>query len=238
MTDARAVRAAVAAEPDVVLNCAAYTDVDGAEADAEEALRVNARGRRQRGRGRAGGCSTCPPTTCSTAARASPTWSPIPPARCRATGARSWPASWPPRRPTRATSSCARPGCSAPAARTSWTRCCALGASATRRGWWPTRSAAPPTPGTWPGARGARAGRGLRGAPRGRRRVVLLVRASPPRSSSAPAWTAGSSRCTTEEYPRPAARPAYSVLGTERAPLLPAWQEGLDAYLAEREVRA
>jgi dTDP-4-dehydrorhamnose reductase len=40
------------------------------------------------------------------------------------------------------------------------------------------------------------------------------------------------------EYPVPAKRPAYSVLGTEREPLLPDWQDGLDAYLAEREVRA
>ena len=43
---------------------------------------------------------------------------------------------------------------------------------------------------------------------------------------------------TTAEYPLPAPRPAYSVLGTEREPLLPPWQEGLDAYLAEREVHA
>ncbi len=43
---------------------------------------------------------------------------------------------------------------------------------------------------------------------------------------------------TTAEYPLPAPRPAYSVLGTERTPLLPSWQDGLDAYLAEREVRA
>ncbi|MEA2403992.1 MAG: dTDP-4-dehydrorhamnose reductase [Thermoleophilaceae bacterium] len=42
--------------------------------------------------------------------------------------------------------------------------------------------------------------------------------------------------CTTEEFPRPAPRPRYSVLGTEHtgAPLLPSWQEGLDGYLAER----
>jgi dTDP-4-dehydrorhamnose reductase len=41
---------------------------------------------------------------------------------------------------------------------------------------------------------------------------------------------------TTDEFPRPAPRPAYSVLGTERrdAPRLPPWQEGLAAYLAER----
>jgi len=39
---------------------------------------------------------------------------------------------------------------------------------------------------------------------------------------------------TTAAFPRPAARPAYSVLGSERrAPLvLPAWQDGVAAYLA------
>jgi dTDP-4-dehydrorhamnose reductase len=38
--------------------------------------------------------------------------------------------------------------------------------------------------------------------------------------------------CSTEEFPRPARRPAYSVLGSERGgPVLPAWQDGLDAYL-------
>jgi dTDP-4-dehydrorhamnose reductase len=42
---------------------------------------------------------------------------------------------------------------------------------------------------------------------------------------------------TSDEFRRPAARPAYSVLGTERrdAPRLPPWQEGLAAYLAERD---
>lgn len=45
VTDDRAVAAAMcAARPDVVINCAAYNDVDGAERDPETALRVNAFG--------------------------------------------------------------------------------------------------------------------------------------------------------------------------------------------------
>ena len=43
--------------------------------------------------------------------------------------------------------------------------------------------------------------------------------------------------CTTAEMPRPAARPAYSVLGTERGgevPSLPDWEVGLEQYLAVR----
>ena len=41
---------------------------------------------------------------------------------------------------------------------------------------------------------------------------------------------------STDEFPRPAQRPAYSVLGCGRAdtPRLPAWQQGLAEYLATR----
>jgi dTDP-4-dehydrorhamnose reductase len=44
---------------------------------------------------------------------------------------------------------------------------------------------------------------------------------------------------TTAEFPRPAPRPAYSVLGSERPrPIrLPDWRDGLRSYLAEREPR-
>ena len=42
--------------------------------------------------------------------------------------------------------------------------------------------------------------------------------------------------CTSDEFPRPAPRPAYSVLATEREyPIvLPDWRDGLRSYLAER----
>ena len=45
----------------------------------------------------------------------------------------------------------------------------------------------------------------------------------------------------TSEYPRPAVRPAYSVLDTRRyqewtGSVLPAWQQGLDEYLAEEKL--
>jgi dTDP-4-dehydrorhamnose reductase len=45
---------------------------------------------------------------------------------------------------------------------------------------------------------------------------------------------------TTDDFPRPARRPAYSVLGTERDPgiHLPDWRDGLSAYLEEREREA
>jgi dTDP-4-dehydrorhamnose reductase len=45
---------------------------------------------------------------------------------------------------------------------------------------------------------------------------------------------------SSADLPRPAPRPRYSVLVSERvdAIRLPDWREGLDAYLAERQVKA
>jgi dTDP-4-dehydrorhamnose reductase len=43
---------------------------------------------------------------------------------------------------------------------------------------------------------------------------------------------------TTDEYPLPAARPAYSVLRSTRGAALPHWQEGLERYLGERKALA
>jgi dTDP-4-dehydrorhamnose reductase len=40
--------------------------------------------------------------------------------------------------------------------------------------------------------------------------------------------------CATADMPRPAPRPAYSVLESERGHSLPDWREGLDAYLGVR----
>jgi dTDP-4-dehydrorhamnose reductase len=43
---------------------------------------------------------------------------------------------------------------------------------------------------------------------------------------------------TTEQYPLPATRPAYSVLRSTRGVRLPPWQDGLARYLGEREALA
>ena len=47
-------------------------------------------------------------------------------------------------------------------------------------------------------------------------------------------------RGSSADLGRPAPRPAYSVLGSTRsdAPVLPSWQEGLQAHLTLREVLA
>ncbi len=41
--------------------------------------------------------------------------------------------------------------------------------------------------------------------------------------------------CTSEAFPRPAKRPAFSVLLNTKLPAMRSWEEGLTAYLASRE---
>jgi dTDP-4-dehydrorhamnose reductase len=65
VTDAGAVERAVRAEmPEALVNCAAWTDVDGAEANLEEATRVNGSGARNLAAATAGiGCKIVYPST-------------------------------------------------------------------------------------------------------------------------------------------------------------------------------
>ena len=143
-----------------------------------------------------------------------------------------------PRPPTRATSSCARPGSSASTGATSSTRCSASPTPRTRSWSCATRSAARPTPATSRQALVSLARRrGLRDPPHGRRRALLVVRVRrrdlPPGQVECRVLSA-----TSDMLDRPAPRPAFSVLVSEREHpiLLPDWEEGL-AGLSRRARR-
>ena len=75
--------------------------------------------------------------------------------------------------------------------------------------------------------------RARRAAPRGRRRRVLVVRPRGRDVRGDRRATSSSPAARTADLGRPAPRPAYSVLRSERpdTPVLPPWQEGLHAYL-------
>lgn len=63
-------------QPDTIISCAAFTNVDGCETNLDAAFKVNAMALRiwpRRPSGWARGSSTSPPTT-SSAARATPPW--------------------------------------------------------------------------------------------------------------------------------------------------------------------
>ena len=227
--------------PDVVINCAAWTDVDGAEEAEEAAFAVNgtgagnvaaaaAGGRRQRRlrlqrlrlrrrqgrplRGERPARRRSPPT-------AAPSW----PARRR---------PWP---PTSATSSSARPGCSGSAAPTSSRRCCA----------WPAShdevlvvrdQVGSPTY-TWHLAYGIV--RLIEGIEFGIHHMAAAGQCSW-YEFAREIFEQAKVECkvlsvTTEEFGRPAPRPPFSALTSQRehAIRLPSWQDGLAGYLAQRQ---
>ena len=80
---------------------------------------------------------------------------------------------------------------------------------------------------------GARPQRGLRHPPPRRVRLVLLVRVRA-RDLRPCRLRHARGALHHRRVPAPAPRPAYSVLGSERGHRLPSWQEGLDAYLGVR----
>ena len=76
VTDRDAVGEAIRRD-DVVINCAAWTDVDGAEEHEQEAMRINRDGARNVARGRRRGAVRVERLRRSTGRRASPIWSRI-----------------------------------------------------------------------------------------------------------------------------------------------------------------
>ena len=124
--------------PQAVINCAAYTNVDGAESDEERALAAQRRRRRASSRRaaaaarRARSC-TSRPTTSSTATKTEPYVESDPTAPQSAYGRTKLAGEHARRRGQRRTTRSSAPrGSTARAARTSSRRCCASPASATR----------------------------------------------------------------------------------------------------------
>ena len=209
---------------DVVINCAAWTDVDGAEEHEDEALRDQPRRRRA--------TSPRPPAPCvyvssdyvfdGTKGEPYLESDPVNPlsayGRTKLAGERAT-AEANPRHLI---------------ARSSWLFGAGgknfvetmLGLGSRGPGGATTRSAARPSPATWP-----------RRWPSSRASEDFGVHHLAATGSCS--WfefareifaRAGSDTrvepCTTAEFPRPAPRPAYSVLGSERGDRLPTWQRG------------
>ena len=209
---------------------AAWTDVDAAEDDPKGRPPSTSVGRRTPPRW--GRSSTTRPTTCSTGASRRRTSSPARRTRCPRTaveGTRQ-------RRPRAASrGSCARPGSSARPGGTSCERCSDLGrerdevAVVDRPAWEPDVRRTP-----------RRGDDGDRDAPHGIYHAAAgdcTGAELPHRSSRRRGSTAASGASPPQSSARPATRPAYSVLRSDKpeTPVLPNWRQGLRECLARVE---
>ena len=244
ITDAAAVRAAIlAARPEAVINCAAWTDVDGAEADEEDATAVNGAGAGNvaAAAAEAGARLVHVSTDYVFDGEASNPYTEDDAAR-PAVGLRALEARRRARRGRRPLRRRDRPRLLAvrPARRQLRRHHAAprRRARRDRRGRRPGRLPDLHRP---PRARPRRhrRTRADRRAARRRRRPLLVARARRGHLRRGGADLHGPPQ-STAALGRPAPRPAFSALASTRgdAPVLPPWREGLRAHLARVEVTA
>ena len=122
------------------------------------------------------------------------------------------------------------------AAPTSSRRCCGWRRTTARSWSSATRSARRPTPGTSPTGSSAWSRASSTASTTWRPPVPAPGTSSPARSSSRPRVECKVLSATTDMLGRPAPRPPYSALASQRehAIGLPPWQDGLAGYLAQR----
>ena len=226
-------------------NAGAWTAVDACESDPERAFHVNALGTRVGGRRRPprrrppGG--TCPPTTSSTARSPSRTTSGTGPTRSRCTAARSGPASTRSPCTRRDRAWCAPPGCAVPTAPT-WSRRCWASLDRPELAFVDDQRGCPTfTADLAPAIRRlavARVPGVFHVTNQGATTWYGFVRDDPRGGRRRPRRRCGRSRTAELDPPRPAPRPANSVLDNAALrmggfPLLPHYRDSLDRLVQE-----